>query len=103
MRRGKSSRGGVADVFSASNRENRPSRSVRDWCATWLDTKRVEAAPTTVSRYAGVLERFKTHLGEKADRDLASLTAADIGGFRDAFSKELSRNSANLSVKTSRV
>ena len=95
--------GGVADVFSASNRENMPSRSVRDWCATWLDTKRVEAAPTTVSRYAGVLERFKTHLGKKADRDLASLTAADIGGFRDALSKDLSRNSANLSVKTLRV
>ncbi len=80
-----------------------PSRSVRDWCATWLDTKRVEAAPTTVSRYAGALERFKTHPGRKADRDLASLTAADIGGFRDALSKELSRNSANLSVKTLRV
>ena len=92
-----------ADVFSASNRENTPSRSVRDWCATWLDTKRVEAAPTTVSRYAGVLERFKSHLGKKADRDLASLTAADIGDFRDALSKDLFRNSANLSVKKLRV
>ena len=80
-----------------------PSRSVRDWCSTWLDTKRVEAASTTVSRYAGVLERFKTHLGKKADRDLASLTAADVGGFRDALSKDLSRSSANLSVKTLRV
>lgn len=94
---------GVADVFLASNSEKMPSRSVRDWCSTWLDTKRIEAAPTTVSRYAGVLERFKTHLGKKADRDLASLTAADIGGFRDALSKDLSRNSANLSVKTLRV
>ncbi len=94
---------GVADVFSASNRESMPSRSVRDWCGTWLDTKRIEAAPTTVSRYAGVLERFKTYLGRKADRDLASLTASDVGGFRDALSKELSRNSANLSVKTLRV
>jgi integrase len=94
---------GVADVFLASNREAMPSRSVRDWCATWLDAKRVEAAPTTVSRYAGVIERFTTHLGRKADRDLASLTVADVGGFRDALSKELSRNSANLSVKTLRV
>lgn len=94
---------GVADVFLASNREKLPSRSVRDWCATWLDTKRVEAAPTTASRYGGVLARFLTHLGRKADRDLASLTVADVGGFRDALSKELSRNSANLSIKTLRV
>ena len=94
---------GVADVFLASNREKLPSRSVRDWCSTWLDTKRIEAATTTVSRYAGVLDRFTTHLGKKADRDLASLTVADVGGFRDALSKDLSRNSANLSVKTLRV
>ena len=63
----------------------------------------MEAATTTVNWYAGVLERFKTHLGKKADRDLASLTAADVGGFRDALSKDLSRSSANLSVKTLRV
>ena len=94
---------GVADVFLASNREKMPSRSVRDWCAAWLDTKRVEAAPTTVSRYGGVLSRFLIHLGKKADRDLVSLTVADVGGFRDALSKDLSRNSANLSIKTLRV
>ena len=95
--------GGVADVFSASNRENMPSRTVRDWCAAWLDTKRVEAALATVSRYEGILERFKTHLGKKADRDIASLTAAHIGGFRDSLAKELSRSSANLGVKTLRA
>lgn len=94
---------GVADVFLASNREAMPSRSVRDWCSTWLDVKRVEAATTTASRYAGVLERFMVHLGRKADRDMAALTVADVGAFRDALSKELSRNSANLSVKVLRV
>jgi integrase len=94
---------GVADVFSAATRENMPSRSVRDWCTAWIETKRIEAAPTTVDRYEGIIERFNRHLGKKADRDIASLTAADIGGFRDALAKELSRNSANLAVKTLRV
>jgi integrase len=94
---------GVADVFLGANRERMPSRSVRDWCSAWLETKKVEAAPTTVSRYEGILTRFKAHLGKKAERDIASLTAADIGGFRDSLAKELSRNSANLAVKTLRV
>lgn len=69
--------GGVADVFLGANRERMPSRSVRDWCSAWLETKRVEAAATTGSRYEGILTRFKSHLGKKAERDIASLTAAE--------------------------
>ena len=94
---------GVADVFSAANREHLPSRSVRDWCAAWLQTKRLESAPTTVSRYEGIIRRFTDHLGSKAKRDITNLTASDIGGFRDALARDLSRNSANLAVKTLRV
>ena len=94
---------GVADVFAAANREHLPSRSVRDWSAAWLDAKRLESAETTASRYEGIIARFMEHLGRKADRDVASLTAADVGGFRDSLARDLSRNSANLAVKTLRV
>ncbi len=94
---------GVADVFTAANREHLPSRSVRDWCAAWLVTKRLEAAENTITRYAGIIERFTAFLGKKADRDLASVTAADVGSFRDGLANDLSRNSANLAVKTLRV
>ena len=94
---------GVADVFTAANREHLPSRSVRDWSAAWLESKRLESAETTASRYEGIIARFMEHLGRKADRDVASLTAADVGGFRDSLARDLSRNSANLAVKTLRV
>src|SRR5262249_8396040 len=94
---------GVADGFSAANREHLPSRSVRDWCAAWLQAKRLESAPTPMSRYEGIIQRFTNYLGRKAERDVANLTASDIGGFRDALARDLSRNSANLSIKTLRV
>lgn len=94
---------GVADVFTAANREHLPSRSMRDWSAAWLESKRLESAETTASRYEGIIARFMEHLGRKADRDVASLTAADVGGFRDSLARDLSRNSANLAVKTLRV
>ncbi len=94
---------GVADVFSAASRESLQSRSVRDWCAAWLESKRLESAVTTASRYEGIIARFTEHLGRKADRDISSLTATDVGGFRDTLAKDLSRNSANLAVKTLRV
>ena len=76
---------------------------MRDWCDGWLVTKRIESATTTVSRYAGIMERFTDYLGRKADRDVASLTPADIGGFRDSLARDLSRNSANPAVKTLRA
>ena len=82
---------GVADVFSAANREHLPSRSVRDWCAGWLQAKRLESAPTTVSRYEGIIHRFLDYLRSKADRDVANLTASDVGGFRDTLARNLSR------------
>lgn len=94
---------GVADVFTAANREHLPSRSLRDWCVAWLDAKRIESAETTASRYDGIIARFMDYLGRKADRDIASLTASDVGGFRDSLARDLSRSSANLAVKTLRV
>lgn len=94
---------GVASVFEASNRESLPSRSWRDWSAQWLEAKRLESATTTLSRYEGIVARFTDHLGKKADRDLASLTAMDVGAFRDALARDLSRASGNLAVKVLRV
>jgi integrase len=49
------------------------------------------------------VDRFLDFLGKKADRDLAGIHAADVGRFRDAMARDLSRNSANLAVKTLRV
>ena len=94
---------GVADVFAAANREHLPSRSWRDWSAQWLEAKVLESAATTLSRYEGIVGRFTDFLGKKADRDLASLTAADVGAFRDALARDLSRASGNLAVKVLRV
>ena len=72
---------GVADVFSAANREQFPSRSVQDWCAAWLQTKRLESAPATVSRYQGIIGRFTDYLGKKAERDIANVTASILAAF----------------------
>jgi integrase len=93
----------VADVFAMSNRETLRTRSIREWCEAWLETKKLEAAVATVSRYEGILLRLERYLGGKFDKDIETLTAHDVGGFRDALAKDLSRASANLAVKTLRA
>jgi integrase len=51
-----------------------------------------------------VIDRFTSFLGEaKGKRDLSTLQAGDVARFRDREAKELSRSTANLSVKVLRI
>jgi integrase len=94
---------GVSDVFTAANVESLPSASIKSWCETWLEAKAIEAEQSTHDRYKRIVERFIDCIGAKAKRDLSTLQASDIARFRDREAKELSRATANLSVKVLRV
>jgi len=95
---------GVSDVFTAANIESLPSASIKLWCETWTEAKAIETEESTHARYKRVIEQFTTFLGEaKSKRDLSTLQASDVGRFRDREAKELSRSTANLSVKVLRI
>src|SRR5438552_4011400 len=94
---------GVSDVFTATNVESLGSYTIKSWCETWLQAKSIEAEQSTHERYQRIVERFTEFLGAKAHRDLSTLQANDIGRFRDREAKELSRATANLSLKVLRV
>jgi integrase len=95
---------GVSDVFMHANIESLPSASIKSWCETWTEAKAIETEETTHVRYKRVVERFTGFLGEaKSKRDLSTLQASDIARFRDHEAKELSRSTANLTVKVLRV
>ena len=89
--------------FTAANIESLPSASIKAWCETWLEAKAIEAEQSTHDRYARIVERFTDCIGAKAKRDLSTLQASDIAGFRDREAKALSRATSNLSVKVLRV
>jgi integrase len=95
---------GVSDVFTAANIESLPSASITWWCETWVEAKAIETERSTHARYQRVIERFTGFLGEaKSKRDLSTLQASDIARFRDREAKELSRSTANLSLKVLRI
>jgi integrase len=94
---------GVSDVFTAANIESLPSASVKQWCETWLQAKSIEAEESTHARYRRIIDRLLECMGAKGNRDLSTLQASDIARFRDREAKELSRATANLSLKVLRV
>jgi integrase len=93
----------VADIYLHANQEKLPRNTIREWCSQWIESKKIETAPTTVARYEGILQRFHRHLDKRADKSIATLTPADVLRFRDRLARELSTSSANLSVKTLRI
>jgi len=95
---------GVSDILIAANVEALPSASVKSWCERWVEAKAIETEESTHARYKRVIERFIGFLGDtKAKRDLATLRENDVARFRDREAKELSRSTANLSMKVLRV
>jgi len=90
----------ISDIFLEANTESLPNSSIKAWCDTWLEAKEIETEESTHKRYAGIITRFLDFLGDmKSKRDLETLQTSDIGRFRDHEAKELSRPTANLSVR----
>jgi integrase len=94
---------GVSDVFAATSAESLPSASIGAWCNTWLQAKSIEAEQSTHARYRRIVDRFLESIAVRAKRDLSTLQASEIARFRDREAKELSRATANLSLKVLRV
>ncbi len=66
---------------------------------SWLKRKELEAGEKTHARYSTVAAQFTGHLGAKAGRDIANVTAADITKFRDALAKRVTVGTVNVSMK----
>jgi len=93
----------VADVFIVANVDSLPSTTTRAWAEEWLKAKEIEKEPTTVARYRSIIDRFIATLGTRADKDLETITVADVTKFRDSEAKRLSVASANLALKIVRA
>ena len=93
---------GVADVLAMTG-ESLPSATVRGWCKRWLETKAVENEPSTHSRYGLAIGDFLKFLGAKADKDLATISADAMLGFRDSCAKRLSVGSVNTNLRVIRA
>jgi integrase len=75
-----------------------PFSSAQEFLESWLERRKAEVSPSSLSRYSSVVRDFLEFLGPKAGEDLSSLASADIRSFRDHQAARLSATSANFSV-----
>ena len=89
----------IADIYALANTDTLPGSTVSNFMDSWLKRKELEAGEKTHARYSTVAAQFTGHLGAKAGRDIANVTAADITKFRDALAKRVTVGTVNVSMK----
>jgi hypothetical protein len=94
---------GVAEIFVAGGGGDLPRATTRQWAERWMESKALESAPATLSRYQGPVTKFLSYLGKTADRDIEHVTSEHIEGFRNQEAKRLSASSANIALKIIRA
>lgn len=78
--------------------------SIKDWFASWLETKDAKKAASTAVRYRAVCDRFLASLAKKATKQLTALTADDVQRFLTARLKAgMAPRTAVLDIKILRT
>jgi integrase len=94
----------LGEIHERANGERINFASVADYLHGWINSKELTAAKSTARRYGDVVKAFLAHLGAKAKRSLSSVTARDVGTFRDLQLKAgKASKTANMAVKTLRI
>jgi integrase len=89
----------IADIYAMANVNALPSSTIGDFLNSWLKRKELEAGEQTHLKYTGVVEQFKSSLGNKAKREITSIVAADIALFRDELSRRVATSTTNTALK----
>jgi integrase len=91
------------ELYQSVYGEAFPTTTVREYSRVWLEQKKHEIASVTHVEYERVALRFCKSLGERADRDLADITKAELVRFRNELAAGLSAGRVNFCVKVLRM
>ncbi len=90
----------IADIYALANTDQLPSSTAKDFFASWLKRKELEAGDKTHTRYGVAVERFLEVLGSKASGQLAHVPHRELTAFRDHYAKSVSANTVNACLKS---
>ena len=91
----------IAEIYELTNREELRTDSLREFLLRWLERVKVESSYKTHQRYEGIVTRFLSFLGLKADLSVAHLASADIVRFRDHLAaRKHSSATVNVNLAT---
>jgi integrase len=93
----------IADIFERNSGRALPVTSIRAYFESWLARKRLETLRSTHIFYTGKARRFIQWLGQGADRELLTVTAADVLAFRSNEAERVHPSTVNHGIKVLRM
>lgn len=93
----------ISEIFQRVNGDSLPSTSVRSYFESWLVRKKSETANSTHIFYSGKARRFLNWLGDRAERQLITVTRGDILTFRESEEARVNPSTANHGIKVLRM
>jgi integrase len=93
----------IADIYRNHSGRRLESASVKDYLTRWSALRKGTVAATTHVVYEATVGEFVGHLGDRALKDLGTLTTSEVADYRDKISERLSGSSVNKRLKILRV
>ena len=93
----------IGEILQRVSGDSLPVTSIRAYFDSWLIRKKLETAWSTHVFYTGKARRFLQWLGGRADRELLTLTAADVLAFRANEAERLHPSTVNHGIKVLRM
>ena len=93
----------IGEIFQRANGDALPSTSVRGYFESWLVRKKSETVNSTYVFYSGKARRFLNWLGDRAKRQLITVTRGDILAFRESEGLRVNPPTVNHGIKVLRM
>ncbi len=92
-------RDSITRIFEIANQENLPNSTAKDFLASWLKTKELTLAASSLVEYQNATRELLEHLGYRANKHMDTIGKRDLAGFRDSLAERVSGATVNKYVK----
>jgi integrase len=93
----------IGEILHQVNGDSLQATSIRAYFESWLARKKLETARSTHVFYTGKAHRFLEWLADRADRELLTITAADVLAFRTNEADRVHPSTVNHGIKVLRM
>ena len=93
----------VGEIYRRIMGADLPASTVRDYLSSWLERKRGETTGATLATYRSQASRFLKWLGDRAGKEIATMTTADVLAFRTAEHERVAAATVNHGLKFLRM
>jgi integrase len=92
-------RDAITTIYKLANSEDLPQSTVTDYLTSWLKTKKLTLAESSLAEYQNAVELLLKHLDHKASKHMDAISLRDVTAFRDDLADRISGSTVNKLIK----